>query len=125
MVFDRAGARAFIGTNAGLGCADASSNLTSLVSPVPIGKVLAVSADGNTVAVSNSAIDPATNAPIDSNPAEQRLWIFDRTGNTITTFIVQGVVAAAFDDDAFRAYAVGKGDTNNANDGNVAIFSPC
>ncbi len=124
MVFDRAGARAFIGTNAGLAVLDASSNLTSLVSPVPIGKVLAVSADGNTVAVSNSALDPATNAPIDSNPAEQRLWIFDRTGNTITTFIVQGVVAAAFDDDAFRAYAVGKGDINNANDGNVAVFSP-
>ncbi|HVG91768.1 MAG TPA: hypothetical protein VNB54_09790, partial [Alphaproteobacteria bacterium] len=124
MVFDRAGARAFIGTNAGLVSLDGGTNATSLISPVPIGKVLAVSADGNSVAVSNSAIDPATNAPIDSNPAEQRLWIFDRTGNTITTFIVPGVVAAAFDDDAFRAYAVGKGDTNNAGDGNVAVFSP-
>src|SRR6266853_1404432 len=124
MVFDRAGARAFIGTNAGLVVLDASSNATSLISPVPIGKVLAVSADGNSVAVSNSAIDPATNAPIDPNPAEQRLWIFDRTGSTITTFIVPGVVAAAFDDDAFRAYAVGNGDTSNANNGNVAVFSP-
>ena len=124
MVFDRAGARAFIGTNAGLVSLDASSNATSLVSPVPIGKVLAVSADGNSVAVSNSAIDPATNAPIDPNPSEQRLWIFDRTGSTITTFIVPGVVAAAFDDDAFRAYAVGNGDTGNANNGNVAVFSP-
>jgi len=124
MVFDRAGARAFIGTNAGLVVLDATSNATSLVSPVPVGKVLAVSADGNTVAVSNSAIDPATNAPIDPNPSEQRLWIFDQTGSTITTFIVPGVVAAAFDDDAFRAYAVGKGDTNNAGNGNVAVFSP-
>ena len=124
IVFDRAGARAFIGTNAGLVSLDGSSNLSSLISPVPIGKVLAVSADGNSVAVSNSAIDPATNAPIDSNPSEQRLWIFDRTGNTITTFIVPGVVAAAFDDDAFRAYAVGNGDTGNANNGNVAVFSP-
>jgi hypothetical protein len=124
MVFDRAGARAFIGTNAGLVVLDAGSNATSLVSPVPIGKVLAVSADGNSVAVSNSAIDPATNAPIDPNPSEQRLWIFDRTGNTITTFIVPGVLAAAFDDDAFRAYAVGDGDASNANNGNVAVFSP-
>lgn len=124
MVFDRAGARAFIGTNAGLVVLDATSNATTLVSPVPVGKVLAVSADGSTVAVSNSANDPATNAPIDPNPSEQRLWIFDRTGSTITTFIVPGVVAAAFDDDAFRAYAVGKGDTNNANNGNVAVFSP-
>jgi hypothetical protein len=124
IVFDRAGARAFIGTNAGLAVLDASSNATSLVSPVPIGKVLAVSADGNSVAVSNSAIDPATNAPIDPNPSEQRLWIFDRTGNTITTFIVPGVLAAAYDDDAFRAYAVGNGDINNAGNGNVAVFSP-
>ena len=131
MVFDRAGARAFLGTNAGLVLLDASSNAASLISPVPVGKVLAVSADGNTVAVSNSAIDPATNAPIDSNPAEQRLWIFDRTGSTITTFIVPGVVAAAFDDDGFRAYAVGKGDINSGsipghvpNEGNVAVFSP-
>jgi hypothetical protein len=126
MVFDRTGARAFLGTNAGLVLLDATSNATSLISPVPIGKVLAVSADGNSVAVSNSAIDPATNAPIDSNPSEQRLWIFNRTGNTITTFIVPGVLAAAFDDDAFRAYAVGKGDPGGspANVGNVAVFSP-
>jgi hypothetical protein len=127
MVFDRAGARAFLGTNAGLVLLDATTNASSLISPVPIGKVLAVSADGNSVAVSNSAIDPATNAPIDSNPSEQRLWIFDRTGNTITTFIVPGVVAAAFDDDGFRAYAVGKGDPSSTpvpNEGNVAVFSP-
>ena len=124
IVFDRAGARAFVGTNAGLVSLDATANTASLISPVPIGKVLAVSADGNTVAVSNSAIDPATNAPIDSFPSEQRLWIFDRAANTITTFIVPGVVAAAFDDDGFRAYAVGKGDTNTANDGNLAVFSP-
>src|SRR5689334_175467 len=127
MVFDRAGARAFIGTNAGLVVLDATTNATSLISPVPIGKVLAVSADGNSVAVSNSAIDPATNAPIDSNPSEQRLWIFNRTGNTITTFIVPGVLAAAFDDDGFRAYAVGKGDPSSTpvpNEGNVAVFSP-
>jgi hypothetical protein len=133
LVFDRTGARAFLGTNAGLVLLDATSNATSLISPVPIGKVLAVSADGNSVAVSNSAIDPATNAPIDSNPSEQRLWIFNRTGNTITTFIVPGVVAVAFDDDGFRAYAVGKGDTNSdpssippipPNVGNLAVFSP-
>jgi hypothetical protein len=124
IVFDRTGAHAFIGTNAGLVLLDATANATSLISPVPIGKVLAVSADGNSVAVSNSAIDPATNAPIDPNPSEQRLWIFNQTGSTITTFIVPGVVAAAFDDDAFRAYAVGNGDTSNANNGNVAVFSP-
>lgn len=125
IVLDRTGARAFIGTNAGLVSLDTGTNAASLVSPVPIGKVLAVSPD-DTVAISNSANDPATNAPIDPNPSEQRLWLFSQSNNTITTFIVPGVVAAAFDDDGFRAYAVGKGDTNGTppNSGNVAVFSP-
>ena len=130
IVFDRSGARAFVGTNAGLVSLDPGTNAASLVSPVPVGKVLAVAPD-DTVAISNSAIDPATNAPIDPNPSEQRLWIFSQSGNTITTFIVPGVVAASFDDDGFRAYAVGKGDINSGsipghvpNEGNLAVFSP-
>jgi trimeric autotransporter adhesin len=124
ILFDRAGARAFIGTNAGLAVLDAASNTASLATPVPIGKVLAVSPDGNQAVVSNAANDPSTGLPIDSNASEQRLWLFDRNANTITTFIVPGVVAATFDEDAFRAYAVGSGDVNNSNAGNVAVFSP-
>jgi hypothetical protein len=124
MVFDRAGARAFLGTNNGLVVLDTASNTVSLATPVPVGKVLAVSPDGNQAVISNAANDPTTGNPIDPFPSEQRLWLFDRNANTITTFIVPGVVAATFDEDGFRAYAVGNGDTNNSNSGNVAVFSP-
>ncbi|HEX4602969.1 MAG TPA: hypothetical protein VH724_03175, partial [Candidatus Angelobacter sp.] len=74
---------------------------------------------------------PSTGAPIDAFPSEQRLWVFDQAARTITTFIVPGVVAAAFYEDEFRAYAVGKGDINSGsisghvpNEGNLAVFSP-
>jgi hypothetical protein len=123
-VFDHAGVRAFIGTNAGLAILDTTANTVSLATPVPIGKVLAVSNDGTKVLISNSANDPSTGTPIDPFPSEQRLWVFDQAASTITTFVVPGVVAATFNADSFRAYAVGKGDINNANTGNVAIFSP-
>jgi hypothetical protein len=131
MLFDRAGTTGFIGTSNGLATLNTATNAVTLVTPVPIGKVLAVSADGNQVIISNAADDPSTGAPIDPNASEQRVWVFDKAANTITTFIVPGVVAAAFDDDAFRAYAVGKGDVNSGNvpnhvpnEGNVAVFSP-
>lgn len=124
IVFDRAGVRAFIGTSAGLAVLDANANTVSLATPIPIGKVLAVSNDGTKALISNSANDPTTGAPIDPFPSEQRLWVFDQAASTITTFVVPGVVSATFNEDGFRAYAVGKGDINNANTGNVAVFSP-
>ena len=117
IVFDHSGARAFIGTNAGLAVLDVASATASLATPIPIGKVLAVSTDGTKVLVSNSANDPSTNAPIDPFPSEQRLWLYDRSANTITTFVLPGAVAATFDDDGFRAYAV-------ASNGNVYVISP-
>jgi hypothetical protein len=116
-VFDHAGVRAFIGTSAGLAILDTASSTASLVTPVPIGKVLAVSNDGTRVLISNSANDPSTGTPIDPFPSEQRLWVFDQSSSTITTFIVPGSFAAAFNADGFRAYAVG-------SNGNLAIFSP-
>ncbi|MGZ4844633.1 MAG: hypothetical protein ACXVJ1_07905 [Candidatus Angelobacter sp.] len=117
LLFDRAGTTGFIGTNAGLATMNTATNAVSLVSPVPLGKVLAVSADGNQVIVSNAANDPSTGTPIDPFPSEQRLWVFDKATNTITTFVVPGAVAANFDDDGFRAYIV-------ASNGNVYVFSP-
>jgi hypothetical protein len=124
MVFDPSGAHAFLGTNNGLVVLDATANTVTLATPVPTGKVLAVSDDGNQVIISNAASDPGTGAQIDQFPSEQRLWVFNQSANTITTFIVPGVVAAAFDDDGFRAYVVGKGDINNGNASNIAVFSP-
>jgi hypothetical protein len=124
MVFDSSGAHAFLGTNNGLVVLDTTANTVSLATPVPTGKVLAVSNDGNQVILSNAANDPGTGAPIDPFPSEQRLWVFNQSANTITTFVVPGVVAAAFDEDGFRAYAIGNGDINNGNANNIAVFSP-
>jgi hypothetical protein len=117
LLFDRAGTNGYLGTSNGLASLDTATNVVTLVSPIPIGKVLAVSGDGNQVIVSNAAIDPSTGLPIDQFPSEQRVWVFDKVGNTITTFVVPGAVAANFDDDGFRAYIV-------ASNGNVYVFSP-
>ena len=117
IVFDRVGVRAYIGTNIGLAVLDITTNAATLVTPVAIGKVLAVSGDGTQALISNSANDPSTGAPIDQFPSEQRLWLFNQTSNTITTFIVPGIVAGTFDDDGFKAYGVG-------SDGSVAVISP-
>jgi len=116
LLFDRAGATGYLGTNNGLASLNTASNVVTLISPVPIGKVLAVSADGNRVIVSNAANDPSTGLPIDQFPSEQRVWLFDKTNNTITTFILTDAVAANFDDDGFRAYVA-------ARNGNVYVIS--
>ena len=117
IVFDRTGTNAYIGTNVGLALLNTVSNTAALVTPVAVGKVLAVSGDGTLALVSNSANDPATGAPIDKFPSEQRLWLFNQTANTITTFIAPGIVAATFDDDGFKAFGVG-------DNGTVAVISP-
>lgn len=117
IVFSRGGTRAFIGTAVGLATLDPIGNTVTLLDAVPIGKVLAVSADGSLAIVSNAANDPSTGNPIEPNPANQRLWIVDATNNTRTTFIAAGAVSATFDDDGLKAYI-------GANNGNVYVFSP-
>ncbi len=121
IVFDRTGANAYIGTSAGLTLLNTATNVANLVTPVALGKVLAVSSDGTQALVSNAANDPATGAPIDNHPSEQRLWLFNQTANTITTFIVPGtlpgILAATFDDDGFKAFGVG-------DNGTVTVISP-
>jgi hypothetical protein len=116
LLFDRAGVTGYIGTSNGLATLDTTTNAVQLISPVPIGKVLAVSADGTQVIISNAANDPTTGNPIDPFPSEQRVWLFSKTNNTITTFILTGAVAANFDDDGFRAYVA-------ASNGNVYVLS--
>ncbi|HEY2233540.1 MAG TPA: hypothetical protein VGK01_08690 [Candidatus Angelobacter sp.] len=116
LLFDRAGTTGFIGTSNGLATLNTATNVVNLVSPVPIGKVLAVSADGNQAIISNSATDPSTGQPIDNNPSEQRVWLVDKNASTITTFILTGAVAANFDEDGFRAYVA-------ASNGNVYVVS--
>jgi len=116
LLFDRSGATGYIGTTTGLVTLNTTNNTVSLVSPIPIGKVLAVSADGNRAIISNAANDPSTGQPIDQFPSEQRVWLFDKSNNTITTFILTDAVAANFDDDGFRAYVA-------ARNGNVYVLS--
>jgi hypothetical protein len=116
LLFDRAGATGYIGTNNGLVTLDTATNAVQLISPIPIGKVLAVSADGNQAIISNAAIDSSTGNPIDPFPSEQRVWLFNKSNGTITTFILTGAVAANFDDDGFRAYVA-------ASNGNVYVLS--
>jgi hypothetical protein len=116
LLFDRSGATGYIGTSNGLASLNTATNVVSLVSPIPIGKVLAVSADGNRAIISNAANDPSTGQPIDQFPSEQRVWLFDKSNNTITTLILTDAVAANFDDDGFRAYVA-------ARNGNVYVIS--
>ncbi|MGC2695136.1 MAG: hypothetical protein WA738_05030 [Candidatus Angelobacter sp.] len=117
IVFDPSGAHAYIGTDVGLVVLDPAAKTVNLVTTKSIGKVLAVSRDGNSVIISNAANNPATGTPIEPVVANQRFWVFNASNNTITTFISPGAVAASFDDDAFRAYVV-------ANNGNIYVFSP-
>jgi len=119
MVFDRAGDRAYIGTNVGLADLETTGNAISLVAPNVLGTVLAVSPDGNKAILSNATNDPNTGTPIEPNAANQRVFVFDRGANpaTLTTFVASGAVAATFDDDNFRAYIIG-------NNGNFYVFSP-
>lgn len=117
IVFDRAGNRAFVGTDAGLGILDPLANTVTLADSIPVGKILAVSPDGNLAIISNASINPNTGNPIEPNVANQRVWIANVLNSTRTTFIAPGAVAATFDDDGFKAYIV-------ANNGNIYVFSP-
>jgi hypothetical protein len=117
IVFDRTGAHAYIGTAVGLAVLDPSTNAVTLPAPGLLAKVLAVSPDGNKAILSNAANDPSTGNPIEPNVANQRVFVFDRQANTVTTFVAAGAVAANFDDDGFHAYIV-------ANNGKFYVFSP-
>jgi hypothetical protein len=44
------------------------------------------------------------------------VWLFNKTANTITTFILTGAVAANFDEDGFKAYV-------GASNGNIYVIS--
>ena len=117
LVIGTGGSRGFLGTNAGLVTLDPAANTVTLVDTTVIGKVLAVSANGNKAIVSNAANNPSTGTPIEPNPANQRLWVFDQPSNTLQSFILPGAIAAAFDNDNFKAFIA-------ANNGNVYVFSP-
>jgi hypothetical protein len=109
MAFVPNGTKAFITTTSGLISLDAIGNTITLLASDPIGKILAVSPDGSKVIVSNVIFNASV--PF------QRLWVFDQGAGTLTTFILPGAVAAAWDHDGFRAYIA-------ADNGNVYVYSP-
>ncbi len=113
-VIDAVGDQAYLGTTAGLVRLDTSANTVALVATNILGKVLAVSNDGNSVIVSDAVLNPPP------APGVQRLFVFDRASSTFQVFIVPGAAAATFDNDGFRAYV----STNSDGGGNVYVVSP-
>jgi hypothetical protein len=119
MAFTASGAKAYLGTSQGLAALDATTNVVSLLDPF-VGKVLAVSPDGNTVIESNAASvpDPITGvpAPIESRPDHQRVVIFTAGNSSVQSFVLPGAVAAAFTGDGSKAFV-------SATNGNVYVAS--
>ena len=116
LVFNALGTKGYMGTSAGIAVLDTSANTVSAVDPF-VGKVLAVSPDGNNVILSNAADDPGTGTPIEPVGPAQRLVIFTTSTNTVQSFVLPGAVAAAFTGDSLKAYIA-------ASNGNVYVFSP-
>jgi hypothetical protein len=120
LIFNHNGTTAFIGTDVGLVVLDTTANTAILAAPTAVGKVLAVSPDGTKAIVSNATEDPNNPGnPFEPNAANQRVWVFDQAAKTITTFIASGAVAAAYNEDGFRAY-IFTGDGS----GKMYVFSP-
>ncbi len=117
IVIGSGGSRGFLGTDAGLVSLDPAALTVTLVEPGIVGKVLAVSSNGNKAIFSNAANNPSTGMPIEPNPANQRLWVFDAPSNSLQAFILPGAIAGAFDNDGFKAFIA-------VNNGNVYVFSP-
>ncbi|HLW51512.1 MAG TPA: hypothetical protein VKW06_01615 [Candidatus Angelobacter sp.] len=121
LVFNAAGSKGYMGTSAGIAVLDTAANTVTAVDPF-IGKVLAVSPDGNTVILSNAANDPSTVTPIETDLPSQRLVILSAANNTVQSFVLPGAIAASFTGDSSRAYVV-VNDGNPADNGNVYVFS--
>jgi hypothetical protein len=116
LVFAHSGAKAYMGTSAGLASLDAATNTVTLVEPF-VGKVLAVSADGNTIIESNAANDPGTGMPIEPNTGKQRVVVVSVSGGVSQSFVIAGAVSASFTGDGFKAFIA-------STNGNVYVFSP-
>ncbi|MFL6436869.1 MAG: hypothetical protein ACJ71Q_04765 [Terriglobales bacterium] len=90
MVFDRAGARAYLGSDAGLLIFDPGTNTITASAAGITGTVLAVSNNGNKVVVSDTTAG--------------KVFVFDSSANSAQAFDLPGVTAADFDSDNSKAY---------------------
>jgi len=132
MVFAANGSKAYLGTSQGLAALDTSTNVVTLLDPF-VGKVLAVSPDGNTIIESNaaSAPDPITGtvAPIEPRADHQRVVIFNPGNSSLQSFVLPGAVAASFTGDGFKAFVAADCSHSNApvcpnTNTNAYVFSP-
>ena len=90
MVFDRAGVKAYLGSDTGLQIFDPGTNTVTATAGGITGTVLAVSNDGNKVVVSDTAAG--------------KVFVFDSSANSAQEFDLTGVTAADFDSDNTKAY---------------------
>ena len=116
LVFNALGTKGYMGTSAGFAALDTTLGTVTLLDPF-VGKVLAVSPDGNIVILSNAANDPGTGNPIEPVGPSQRLVVFTTGSSTVQSFVLPGAVGAAFTGDSNKAYVA-------ANNGSVYVFSP-
>lgn len=99
LVFDRVGAKAYLGTNAGLlgskGLAviDTGGSTASLFAGLT-GKVLAVSPDSSRVVIS------------DTTDLPNQVFVFNTANNAVSPFRVTGATAADFSPDSLKAFIV-------------------
>jgi hypothetical protein len=110
LVFDRQGAKAYMGTdfsffgNRGLMQITVASPPTVAQFKSVTGKVLTVSPDGKKVILSGADPDalpvPGSNTP----PPATQVIVFDTTSNTSTTLNIAGATAADFSPDNLRAF---------------------
>lgn len=110
LVFDRQGAKAYMGTDFSFFGSRGLMQIT-VASPPTVtqfksvtGKVLTVSPDGKKVILSgadpNAVPVPGSNAP----PPATQVIVFDTTSNTSTTLNIAGATAADFSPDNLRAF---------------------
>ena len=98
LVFSPKGDKAYLGTTyghlgtMGLTVFSAGSTATPPDFPSTPGQVLAVSPDGNSVVVSDTADQP------------NQVYIFDATSSTSTAYSITGATAASFSPDSLKAY---------------------
>src|SRR5262249_43568805 len=120
LVFAPNGAKGYMGTSGGIAVLDTGTNTVSAIDPF-VGKVLAVSPDGNTVILSNAALDPSTGNPIQPDVPSQRLVILIG-GNSLQKLVLPGAIAASFTGDSSKAY-IAVHSSNPADEGRFYVFS--
>ena len=112
MVFTPTGAVAYLATDGGLASLATTTNTLTTLTTTVVGKILAISPDGNTVILSNQSFTP--------DVTKQRVFVFTASAGAVATFILPGAVAAAFTSDSNKAYIAGGASAPN----NLYVYSP-